>query len=152
MYFRKGVIVSSSDIFSWISAKNDDLGKIVGTFEPLLKALTSSFGPLGTPGDAEEILTVCRLLAAAARNLLEWEEEVRFAYVEDRFSDILKTMAGAGGHVLEEIFQVEPSLSKFVDEDVTGYHKVTISITLPDGYVERMKAAYRKAFPGIAED
>lgn len=144
MYTLKGTKVPTHEIYEWFSAKNRELSKVVDTFTPLLDALTKSFGPPGTPGDAREILEVCRLLTAAAQNLLQWEEEVRFTYVDEKFADLLTAMAGAGGHVLQEIFQVQTTLAKFVDENTSGYHSVTITITLPEGYVENVKAAFRK--------
>lgn len=152
MYVRKYTLIDSDKWFNWVGAKNTELSRIIAALSPLLDALTASFGPIGTPGDPKEILEVCRLITSAAQNLLDWEEDIRFAHVEERFRDVLSAMQGAGGHLLEEIFTLQAEIAKFISSDVAGHHQVTIVLNMPDGYVERVNAAYEKLAESFKEE
>jgi hypothetical protein len=146
MYVRKSLIVSVDQVASWFSAKCNDASKIIQSVKPLLDELNKAFGPPGQPGDDRAILTICRLIVAAAANLLEWEEDVRFIHVSDEFRDMLSAMHGAAGRQLDQLVRLPGKLSKVLAmENPKGTHEVTLVFSVPEGFVENFNAACQRA-------
>lgn len=142
---RNGSIVSPENIFEWIEAKNNDASRIANALHPLLRSLNEAFGPPGHPGDEREILEICRLIVAAAQNLLEWEIEIRFSHVPNKYREVVDAMSGLAGRVLEDILKIVPALSDIASmENPAGYHNIIIALDVPDGYVKRIAAALEK--------
>jgi hypothetical protein len=54
-------------------------------------------------------------------------------------------MQGAAGQVMQDIFSIESALAKIAAlENPAGYHEVKITITMPEGWIEKLEAAFDK--------
>lgn len=145
MYVQKSLILDTDKVLDWFGAQNDDLSRTVQSIPPLLQALTDSFGPPGTPGNDREILEVCRLLVATAQRLLEWEEDVRFVRVPEKYRELIAALQGGAGQVLQDVFGIEAGLARIVGaENPTGLHEINIVLKLPDGWAKRITKATKK--------
>jgi hypothetical protein len=150
MYVRKSIIVPTDQLPTWLSAKFNDVSKIIQSAKPLLHELTEAFGPPGQPGNDKGILTICRLIVGAAMNLLDWEEEVRFIHVEEKFEDIFMSMRGVAGHQLDQLLRIPNELSKMLaTENLEGTQELNLIFTVPDRFEENFNAALRRAFNEI---
>lgn len=147
MYVRKSLIIPDRDLPSWFSAKFTDVAKFVQTIQPLMNALNEAFGPPGQPGNDKDILAACNLIIATANNLLEWEEDIRFIHVAERFRDVLSTIRGAAGQQLDQLLRIPNELSNILSiENPKGVYNVNLIFSLPDGFVENFNAALMRAF------
>jgi hypothetical protein len=149
MYIRKSTIIPDRDLPTWFSAKFSDLSSFIQAMMPLLKALNQSFGEQGQAGSDKEILSTCTLIVATANNLLEWEEDVRFVHVSEKYRDVLATMRGVAGQQLDQLLRIPGELSKIVSmENPEGFHKIDLVFTMPDGFVENFRASLERALTG----
>jgi hypothetical protein len=146
MYVRKSTIIPDHELPSWFAARFNDISKFIQSMMPLVKALNEAFGPPGQPGSDKDILATCNLIIATANNLLEWEEDVRFIHVADKYRDVLSTIQGVAGHQLDQLLRIPNELFKLLSlENPEGLHKVELVFTVPDGFVARFDAALKRA-------
>jgi hypothetical protein len=147
MYVRKSVTISASDLPDWLTVKFDDLSKFIQAMNPLLMALNTSFGPRGQPGNDSDILTTCNLIIATADNFLEWEEDVRFAHVDERFREILSSLQDIAGRQLDQLLRIPNELYKILAmEKPEGLHEVNLVFTVPQGFADTFNAALDRTF------
>ena len=74
LYVRRQTILDDDEFLSWFGAKLTEAPRIIQALAKLYsEELVTAWGELGTPGDALEIRHVCKLIQAAAEQLLEWE-------------------------------------------------------------------------------
>jgi hypothetical protein len=150
MYVRKSTIIPTDQLLVWLSVKFHDAGKIIQSVQPLIAELNKAFGPPGQPGNDEEILTVCRLIVLAARNFLEWEEDVRFSRVEEEYEEIFLSMQGMAARQLDELLRIPNELSKILAmEDPSGMHEVNLVFTVPEGFADNFNAILKRAFKKV---
>lgn len=146
MYVRKSTILSPDEMPNWLSAKLTDVSKIIQSMKPLTLELSKAVGPPGQSGNEEDILTVCRFIITAAKNLLEWEEDVRFVHVNDEYQEVIQAMQGVAAHQLDQLLRIPDELSKiFSMEHPQGMHEINLVFTVPEGFVERFDEVIKGA-------
>jgi hypothetical protein len=102
----------------------------------------TAFGADGTPGDDKAIVDLCRLIIGAARNLLEWEEDIRFTHVPSEFQEALSALQGVSGRQLDELFRIPSELAKILAEEApSGTRAINLVFSFPEGAVEAFGAA-----------
>ena len=113
---------------------------------PLVKALDEAFGPPGEPGSDKDILAVCNLIVAAANNLLEWEEDIRFVHVAEKFRDILSSVKGVAGRQIDQLLRIPNEFSNILSlEKLEGTHQINLVLSVPDDFVDNFNAALERA-------
>lgn len=146
MYVRRATLISADHVFDWLFAKMSDNAKMVNAMHPLLDDLARSWGEPGFPGNESEIVGVSRLIGNLARSLLEWEEEVRFCRVPNKYEETANLFHGMGGLHLTQIFRLPAEIAAIFDvERPTGTHNITLVFNVPPDFVENFEAAYRRA-------
>ena len=99
-------------------------------------------GPARSPGDDKRILATCDLLIATGENMLAWEEEVRFANLPDKFTEMLDALRGFGGNQIEELLRIPKEISSaFSVEKPVGMHKINLVLRPPDDLQENLRKA-----------
>lgn len=147
MYARKSTIIPVDQLPAWLSAKFHDVSKFIESMNPLLEELNKAFGPPGQPGNDKDILTICRFIVTAARNLLEWEEDVRFVHVDQEYHDIFLSMQGVAAYQLDQLVRIPNELSKIIEmEKPDGLHKLNLVFAMPDGFLDNFNASLNRAF------
>lgn len=146
LYSRRSAIIPLADFSDWMSAKFAESSRAIEALTPLGHDLMASFGPLGVPGDERAIVDTTRMIVAAARNLLEWEEDLRFTHVPIEFRDALVAIRGFAGLQLDELLRIPTELSKILDEEnPSGERTVNLVFNLPEGSIEAFGAAMERA-------
>jgi len=146
MYVRKSTIIPDHDLPTWFSAKFDDVANFVQAIMPLVKALNEAFGPPGQPGSDKDILAVCNLIVGTANNLLEWEEDIRFIHVAERFRNILPAVQGVAGRQLDQLLRIPDELSDILSlEEPESAHRINLVFTVPDDFLDNFNAAFKRA-------
>jgi hypothetical protein len=152
MYVRKSTIIPADQLPTWLSAKFHDASQIIGSLKPLVAELNKAFGPPGQPGNDEDILAVCRLIVLAAKNLLEWEEDVRFLRVDEQYGEVLLSMHGLAARQLDQLLRIPNELSKILTmENPQGLHKVELVFTVPDGFAANFNRTVERAFGKVRD-
>lgn len=146
LYVRKASMIQDDQILNWFSSKFDDLQRSTRAVLPLLEELSKSWGEPGVPGDDKQIVCASRLIVRVAENLLEWEEDIRFAHVPTEFRQALLILHGVGGQQLDEVFRIPHELGKVLAEDnPTGTRRVDLVFSMPPNFVEDFGAAMERA-------
>jgi hypothetical protein len=147
MYVRKSTIVPDDQLSTWIKVKFDDVANIAYSLKPILAELNKAFGPPGQPGSDTEILTICNLIVTAAKNLLEWEEDVKFLHVEDKFKEVFHHMQGVAGEQLDQLLRIPNELKQILaKENPSGVHKINLVCKMPDNFAANFHAALERAY------
>jgi hypothetical protein len=146
MYVRRTILISSDQVFEWLSAKTHENSRMVQAMHPLLEDLNQSWGDPGVPGNDKQIVTVSRLIGGLAARLLEWEEEVRFSRVPGNYQELAELLRGLGGLHLAEIFRIPAEIAKVFDEEQPlGRHHITLVFNVPPNFVNDYEAALQRA-------
>jgi hypothetical protein len=150
LYTKSSTILADDDALAWFRAKMDESGRLVPALAALYsKELARAWGAPGEPGDPIEIRHVCKLIQAAAAQLLHWEEEVRAVSVTAAYSGLFDCLPGAAGMQLEQLVGIPASLDEVVDwaETHPGVPKKSsheVNFSLPDGWSDRVARECRR--------
>lgn len=134
-------IVSVEDMFVWLQAKMTDMANNAQALTKIVnETLPASWGPPGCPGSLDDIRRASALIANVARNMLDFEKNMRFAHVPDFAGPLRRLCLGAAGRQIEELLRIPQELSKLFDGDsvVPGVHKIDIVLDLPDGFSQQI--------------
>lgn len=146
LYVRKSNVLQVDQVPHWLGSKFNDVSKSIQAMVPLLVELRKSWGEPGVAGDDKQIVCVCRLIVGVAQNMLEWEEDIRFAYVPDAFHNAMVALHGVGAQQLEEILRIPNELGKTLAEDnPTGTRQIDLVFTMPANFGEDFDAALEHA-------
>jgi len=145
LYVKKPVYIPLNDISNWLGMKFDQASKVARAIDGIVnRELTASWGPPGQPGDAAQILRVCSLLTMAAKNLLEWEEEVNFASFPSEFLPLQNLLNGVAGHPIKELMKIPSFLSAVFDqENPHGSHEMKLVFHMPEGFNQQFPVVLR---------
>ncbi len=146
MYTRPGTIVSLENVSQWISAKSNDAQNLISAFAPLINALYEAWGAPGVAGDDKAIVEVCKMIAAAAANILAWEEEIHFVHVQAEFREPIAMLRGMMSKQLDDLFKMPRALLKpFEQENFSGVNEIKIRFSIPDNLARDFKTALDRA-------
>jgi hypothetical protein len=147
MYARKSAIVQADEIAPWFSAKLNDISKIIQSVSPIFQELNKALVWPNESCDPKDILILCKLVAGASQNFLEWEEDVRFVHVDDKFNEMLVSMQGLAAHQLDQILRFPAELAKLLsNETPKGTYELNLVFDVPDIFIKSINAAIAQAF------
>ncbi|ESZ17739.1 MULTISPECIES: hypothetical protein [unclassified Mesorhizobium] len=88
----------------WVGAQIPELPKIAESLGDLINnRLKEAWGAEGVPGDPKEIVHVCRMIAARATRLLQWDEAMHFVTPAKGFEIVPKHLSKGVAVVMEKI-------------------------------------------------
>ena len=150
LYSKPKVHLSEDECFDWLSERMHRSSELV---PPLTKLINCEFqkacGEPGVPGDAEKIRHVCRLIAKACEEIVQWEEEMHFVAVPDRFQRIFELHTNLLGPQIEKLLPIANELREAVDWAMRNPNKPRvfrkdIVIDLPDSWEEKVNAEMQR--------
>ncbi|MBD8560867.1 HNH endonuclease [Pseudomonas fluorescens] len=139
--------IDRDDSFSWLMDKSQEILLIVAAFSNITNfEIGRAWGESGVAGSDVDIVSVCRLYGEACSNTLLWEESVRFTRVDDDFSEIRDLYIGVAGDVIEQTAKIPKFLTDMVaPRPTSGTYELELIIGLPDGWEDRVDAAFKRA-------
>jgi hypothetical protein len=94
--------VSEKETVSWLICKIQDLKNLITHFQSLVcNDLIASIN--SASGNPLEILDAVKKISAAGRELILWEEEIRFTILPEKIRPLQETLRGATGQLLDEL-------------------------------------------------
>lgn len=147
LYMRPMQQLTKLEFMPWIAARHSEVLHISAAFSALMNSeFARAWGEPGQPGSEHDIVSTCRLYAEMCASALTWEETVRFANVRGALKEVHRLYVGLGGGLIDEAAKLPTWLSEtFGQENVSGHHRLSLTLTLPDGWNEEIKAAYENA-------
>lgn len=152
LYVKASTHVSPKDVVDWHRIRFDEIIKLATAFAALVNdELSAAWGDPGTPGSETEILKACDLLVECAERVLQWEEAVRFALLPIEFSEVQTLLTGRGGNFLDQMIRIPREMAAiFNAENTSGEHRISLVLSLPDGWVEQFDMASQRAFYDVS--
>lgn len=131
----------------WLRMAMKDLTFQVRALDALLnKAFKKAWGEPGQPGSELEILRVCTLMSQATQRFLDWEETVRFSHFPEDFEVVQAELNNIAGKQIDKVLEIPAWLNNILsDPKISGTHSLTVTIELPEGWVERINKAMKSA-------
>jgi hypothetical protein len=147
LYLMPHARIGADDFMPWIFARLAEVTSVTNAFSELINVeFGQAWGEPGIAGSDVDIVTTCRLFGEMCRSALAWEECVRFACVDDAFSEIQSLFIGIAGGILEEAVKFPAFLAEIFSGDTpTGVHSLQLVVTLPDGWNEAVQVALGRA-------
>lgn len=147
LYMRQHARIGKSDFMPWISTRIAEITSITAAFAELINVeFGRAWGEPGVAGADADIVRTCRLFGEMCQSALTWEESVRFASVDDVFSDVHSLFVGTAGGILEEAARFPAFLAEtLADIPSAGQCRLDLAITLPDGWGDAVQAAFVRA-------
>jgi hypothetical protein len=155
LYMKPAVRIAKLDCIPWLLDRMAETRQIAEAFQELMNVeFTRSWGEPGQAGDEGLIISTCRLFAEMCRSCLDWEERVRFAAVGDIFRDVSRLFEGTVGHLIDEATKLPVFLTNLLDEGPRkgGEYRLSLTLTLPDGWNEAVEAALGRAEQALVAD
>jgi hypothetical protein len=150
LYVRATTMVSDENAIDWFRARLDEGMRLVAALAALITdELARSWGTQDEKSDPAEISHVCKLIRAAAGQLLAWEEAVRFVSVGESHRELFACLPGIAGRQLDVIKDVPHRIDEVTDwlevnPGVARTFDFKLVFTLPDGWVERVQKEMSK--------
>jgi hypothetical protein len=133
----------------FIRRKTRELERLIDAIVTIFtKQLIASWGPQGEPGDASEIVHVCKVTGITLDALIAWERELRIVFLQnEEFEKVIITFRGCTSHVMAEIKTflsvlegiVEQVINSTTDKKIVVEHEMVI--TLPRDFVLNFETA-----------
>lgn len=151
LYIKQRTRIKSKNSTQWISTKSDEVISITNAFNELINVeFARAWGEPGVPGNDMEIVATCRLFSEMCQSALTWEENIRFSIVDDIFTEIVSLFIGVSGSIIEEAAKLPAFLAKMLEGDsVSGHHELTLVLSFPDGWSDKVIAACERVRRGI---
>lgn len=139
--------IEKADSFAWISDKLHEIGIIVDAFSELTNVeFTRSRGAPGVAGSDVDIVSTCRLYGELCGSTLAWEESVRFSRVDDGFTEVRDLYVGVAGALIDQAERIPGFLTDtLASRPTSGSYELVLTGSLPDGWVDAVNAAMRRA-------
>ena len=147
LYIKPAQRLTNPEFVPWIVNRLAEIRQIVHAFSELINVeFVRSWGAAGIAGNEREIIDISRLFAEVCSSALAWEEAVRFATVSEIFRDVLALYVGVAGHIIDEAAKLPEFLANtFGGETLSGEHRLSLEISLPDGWSEAIEEAFERA-------
>ncbi|SDL10982.1 HNH endonuclease [Pseudomonas indica] len=147
LYVKPVIRVENESFIHWLSDRMNEIQGITHAFSELTNSeLTRAWGEPGIPGNDINIVTTCRLYAEICNSTLSWEETVRFARTSEEFSSVQNLLIGIAGKIIEECAKIPEFLINMINEKpTTGLFRLSLSLTLPDDWSEKISKAMEQA-------
>lgn len=151
LYTKSRRTIRVDEVIAWLTAHFEEAEHMIEPIKRLISIeLAKSWGPPGLPGDANEILHVCRLIADATQRVVEWEESVHFAALPPSFRSLRSQMQGLLGSQIVKLEEIPARLNAWTDhaENNPGgpsQFEHTIVFQISDEWSERFAIELRRA-------
>jgi hypothetical protein len=137
---KAGTAVALDDALTWSQARVEEVGRMNNAFCNVMNTqLPVSWGPPGRPGDVTEIESACEKLAGCAKEILAWEETVRFAKLPAEFEKIRDLLAGIAGRALDEMARFTSELARTCERNEPGTYEINLVLKLPDHWEKQFE-------------
>lgn len=84
---------------------------------------------------------------------IAWEEAVRFVTVDGIFQELRDLFVGIAGGLIDEAAKVPSFLADNIgDNPEPGEYRLTLTLTLPDGWNDAVEAALARASETLMEE
>lgn len=138
LIFQRSLPMKGREFFPWVNAKCNDLVSLVHVIKITVEEeLPRAWGPLGSPGDAVEILHATNKIEQACKDLFNWEVDVRSVIPPKAFMKLKDRMRGWTFQLLREMEMLTEELGKpFRRPNPEGSHMINVVFKSPDGIEE----------------
>jgi hypothetical protein len=126
--FKPSNRVSEKEVINWLICKAEDLRNLIPHLGgAICNDLIPSTNEDGKSGNPILILEAVEKICEAGRQLLVWEEEMRFTLLPSQFGPIQKTLRGMTSQSLDELNSVANKLeAPFKKKNPAGNYKLKI--------------------------
>jgi flavin-binding protein dodecin len=147
LYIKSAKRLAKLDFVPWIMNRLAEIRQIVHAFAELMNVeFLRAWGEPGVAGNERDIVDTARLFVEVCSSALAWEEEVRFATVDEIFRDVLALYVGVAGNIIDEAAKLPEFLAAtFGGEKPSGDYRFTLVLSLPEGWSEAVEDAFERA-------
>jgi hypothetical protein len=147
LYIKPAQRLTKLDFMPWIMNRLAEIQQIVYAFAELTNVeFLCTWGEPGVAGNDRDIVDTSRLFVEVCKSALAWEEEVRFAAVDDIFRDVLRLYVGVAGNIIDEAAKLPEFLANtFGGETPSGDYRLSLLLSLPEGWSEAIEEAMERA-------
>jgi hypothetical protein len=150
LYLKQNSRIEKEEFFPWLSTRIGEISAISNAFSELINVeFARAWGLPGVAGDEADIISTCRLYSEVCQSALLWEETVRFIYVDEVFTEVRQLFTGVAGGIIDEAAKLPVFLSETLTSGPDGVHKLSLSVSLPDGWVAAVEAAFKRSTRSI---
>ena len=130
--FRPAESLSDDDAMNRISKLFADIENIATALNPALVLIPPTFGPPGVSGNPIEIRFACQRIASLIDAAVDWETELRFIHVSEKFSPLFESLRGSTVEIIDELANVAPGIREGVKQAQSGPgpHTILVQLTL----------------------
>lgn len=139
----------------WFQVRLLEISQITEALSAIVdEEFQRAWAPPGIPADDIAIVEACRLFAEVLSRALEWEEAVRFVRVDPIHEELRDLYIGNAGNMINEAAKVPEYLQSMFASGVpeSGKYTHTVHISLPDGWSDKMTAAFQRAIDAEASE
>lgn len=147
LYMRPNRRLPKMETADWLQIRIAEIRQLAGAFGELMNVeFARAWGEPGIPGEDTTIVSVCRLFAQLCVSAIEWEEAVRFAYIDEIFCEVRQLFVGVAGRLIEEAAKVPEYLGAvFSTEPEPGEYRLELTFDLPEGWADALEEAMERA-------
>jgi hypothetical protein len=152
LYMKPNRRIEKADCVPWAQTRIAELLQMARGFSELLNVeFARAWGEPGVAGSDVEIVSTCRLFSEMCASAVAWEEETRFANVDEIFEEVRRLFVGVAGQLLDEAFKVPAYLGTvFSGEVEPGEYGLHLTVSLPDGWNNSLDVALARAAKKLA--
>lgn len=154
LYMKPSERIDKMEAIAWILNRLAEIQRITHAFSELMNVeFDRAWGAPGVPGSDIEIVAVCRLFAEMCESAIAWEEAVRFVTVDEIFQELRDLFVGIAGGLIDEAAKVPTFLAENLgDNPEPDEYRLTLTLTLPDGWNDAVEAALARASETLMEE
>ena len=141
LYALVGHEVPHNKFFDWFRQKLASYSAQVNALNVLVnEELPKSWGPPGRAGSEQAIYRVCSLIRDACERILLIEEDVRFAWFDDQYSEVVGLIKGIGGRQINKMMGISPFIEDiFQNERPSGTFEFEIVFDMPPKWEDQIE-------------
>lgn len=136
----------------WIYSFTRTEDIITAALNPALVQIPPTFGPPGVSGNPIEIRSACQRIALLIDAAVDWETELRFIHVSEKFSPLFESLQGSTVEIIDELANVAPGIREGVQKAQSGPgpHTILVQLTLKSPQtLERFNKELKKLKGGL---
>ncbi|MGA2060468.1 MAG: DUF4062 domain-containing protein [Thermoguttaceae bacterium] len=148
-------------ISQWVQDHIKELGLRINGMMKLFseEVINDAFGPLGIPGNPENILYLADKLAETYRYVIEWSIKCKNMLIDDEYIKLFNLISQGVNNVILEIENYEAELrNKITDliqnppkQGETRHISICLSLSVPEGWNESMSNELNKIAKQISQ-
>jgi hypothetical protein len=149
LYMKPNHRIEKMGCASWVQTRIAEILQMSQAFSELMNVeFARAWGEPGIAGSDIAIVSTCRLFSEMCASVIAWEEEVRFAQVDEIFGEVRRLFVGIAGHLIDESAKVPEYLGTvFTGEIEPGEYRLSLTLNLPEGWNEAIETRRRPPWP-----